>query len=230
MMAVLAAVILAACLGIPASYLGWSFLTATVEAGEGAPCPGCAVDSYFSQGPLSPYGDAIALHRYLCSENRKALADQADRFATTYKAALAKWNLTPRVEVGAIDDQVTNDRGTLTAPATHTHEKPGGIVASTSEHVWLFEVVKNNDGWRICKVTHPDVCRDLVRCDGPPPAYPSASSKPDLSSRQVSPARVIISATSDRASDSEVKSRPHGSRPSSRTPSRASTRHAVPLV
>lgn len=149
----------------------------TLQAGQGAPCPKCAADDYIRNGPLGTLGgDDLLFERSLCHNERDKLKRQAHDFANAYRAAAQRYNTSPRLEIGVGTENVNGDKALLAMPITHNLERLGGIIDARHKHTWQFEVV-NENGWRVCNVTMPDVCADLVNCEGPatqPTATPSA--------------------------------------------------------
>lgn len=169
------------CVGVPMAVVSQWFIKGTLEAGTGSACPACAVDDYLGYGPLATLGgDDISFTRTLCRANRDRLHEQAIQFSKTYLAAARKWNVTPVLSHGAMDgDEPENARdgkASITVTVTHSHEVPGGTVISGRQVTWRFDAVDEN-GWRVCAVEQPDVCRDLIDCNGPAPAA-SASATP----------------------------------------------------
>lgn len=159
---------------VPVWYLGKFLVAPTLEAGKGAACPACAIDEYFHDGPFGPLGgDDLAIANVLCSKRKSELMADIRQMANTYKAAAAKWGVSVRMEPGVTSgdtaEEMADGKVTVHVPVRKEHEKPGGVIASTFTLDWTFEVVEES-GWRICAVTHPDVCTQMIRCEGPQPS------------------------------------------------------------
>jgi hypothetical protein len=171
--------VLGSCVAVPAVLATQWFVKATLDAGTGSSCPGCAVDDYFAYGPLAALGgDDLKFQRTLCRHYRDQLHEQAERFAKTYLEAAHRWNVSPVLGHGAMDGDKPKDirggKASITVDVTHSHDAAGGNVVSRKVVTWHFEVV-DDDGWRVCSVQLPDVCRDLIVCIGPRSLTPSAA-------------------------------------------------------
>lgn len=179
-----ALVALALIVATPAAILGGWIIKGTLDAGKGALCPTCAIDEYI----WNVLDEPIRLRNALCADRRDELDQQARSWRDTYHAALNRWQLTARLDIAApTHKEVNENRANVTMPVAHTHDnhwRIGGI-ASRKEVPWHFELV-NDNGWRVCAVTLPNVCTQLTICDGPPPtpspttATPSPASTPSV--------------------------------------------------
>lgn len=159
---------------------GW-VAKVTVEAGKGAACPQCAVDRYLAL----VLDDSERLRNVLCGDRRDELARQAVAWRETYDAALTRWNLVGRLEAAPAEETIDGTRASVTMPVLHVHEsdwQSGSAVRSSVAVPWRFGLIEDN-GWRVCSVTLPEVCQDLIKCDGPQPSASALAPLPSPSFR-----------------------------------------------
>jgi hypothetical protein len=182
LVAVLAAVVL--CLAVPAWYLGRYLVAPTLEAGKGADCPACAVDEWFHDGPWGPLGgDDIAVANVLCASRRDELRAQLREMNAVYQAAAQRWGVTPRLTAGVVrhgdsPQEMADGHVSIVVPVRKVHELPEGGRRSAHERDWTFDIVEEG-GWRICGISHPPLCDDMILCAGPPPSTPARASRGD---------------------------------------------------
>jgi hypothetical protein len=165
--------------GVPAGAL-WTF---GVDYGEpGAVCPECAVTTYLSAAPFAAFAhDDLRFDRVLCDARRGELRRQADAMAHDVQAVGETWR-----KVSSADERVTaeGDRATVTARVSLDVGVDGtrsvGVTTWRYEWgAWTFSLVEDA-GWQVCGVDAPQLCGEILNCEGSTPTPSASPTEEDL--------------------------------------------------
>ncbi len=169
---------------------GWFWTFAVSHGPQGADCPGCAVLDYFGDGPLGLglTTDPWKFDELLCAERRTQLRHQAQQIRQTMDSVIAdaKTGYYQAEAEDTVNSEVDNGSRATVAPHVYLvymtrdqNDQPQRWPIDAGR--WAFHVV-HRDGWQVCQVDTPNICREIVICDPAdrrPIPSPSASTPAD---------------------------------------------------